>query len=49
MLFKRLGYDFEHRNPKNTNFEYWGVLEILLLLLLLLRAFQNIGVGIGYC
>ena len=19
MLFKRLGYDFEHRNPKNTN------------------------------
>ena len=28
---------------------YWGVLEILVLVLLLLRTFENIGIGIGYC
>ena len=28
---------------------YWGVLEILVLILVLLRTFENIGICIGYC
>ena len=28
---------------------YWGVLETLVLVLLLLKTFKNIDIGIGYC